>query len=178
MIVLSYGAAFTIRAYMEYEEMHHWSRYHLFAHLGLVLIVCGGLPRGLLKGIDIIPPRLVDLALVCLVGVLLGTQCSRSGAIAGDPPEVAQQYRDLERVEKMDALCDKYDIDAATARQALPEFEVYGMEKRELNGHRLSGWDLLRGSRSPKPMSVEEALRIAQGEMTGLLRASPSCGHR
>ena len=45
LIVLSYETIYTVRAYFPYQGMHHWGRYHLYAHLGLVLVVCGGLPR-------------------------------------------------------------------------------------------------------------------------------------
>jgi hypothetical protein len=156
LIGTGYLLSFTARAYFPYETVHHWSRYQLFAHLGLVLFVCGGLPRGLLDRVNAARPRVIDMSAAGLFGVLLLTQCPRISCIAYDPTQAA----DLRRVERVDARCREHHIDAATARRALPEFEVFGMFGREVNGRPLSGWDLLRGSDDPQPMSVEEARRL------------------
>jgi hypothetical protein len=158
LIVTGYLLIFTARAYFPYEEVHHWSRYHLFAHLGLVLFVCGGLPRGLLDRVNATRPWVIDLSAACLVGLLLRSQYPRMASLQFDPAQSA----DLRRVEQVDARCREHHIDAATARQALPEFEVYGMFGRELNGRRLSGWDLLRGSDAPRSVTVEEARRLLE----------------
>jgi hypothetical protein len=37
------------------------------------------------------------------------------------------------------------------------------MWDEEIDGRRLSGWDLLRGSSEPRPMTVEEARRLLEG---------------
>jgi hypothetical protein len=33
---------------------------------------------------------------------------------------------------------------------------------REINGHPLSGWDLVRGRSDPRPMTVDEARRLLE----------------
>lgn len=153
LIVVSYWLIYTGRAYFEYEGMHHWGRYHLFAHLGLVLFVCGGLPRRFVTWLSTAPGLAIDLGVACLLVLLLLTQFPRASGVGYDP----QQYADLERVEGIDARCRKDHIAAATAKEALGEFEIDGMLGGEIDGRRLSGWDLLRGSNDPLPMTVEEA---------------------
>jgi hypothetical protein len=152
LIVLSYETIFTVRAYFEYEGMHHWGRYHLMAHLGLVLFLCGGIPRRVAAWVNAAPGWAIDERAAQLLILLLITQAPRMEAFDG----CAQQHADLERVEQVDARCRKHHIDAATAREALPEFEISRMSD-ELDGRPLSGWDLLRGSPDPRPMTAEEA---------------------
>jgi hypothetical protein len=155
LIVTSYLAIYTVRAYFPYEGMHHWGRYHLFAHLGLVFIVCGGLPRSFVAWVNAASPRALDVCAACLLGLLLLTQCPRARALYYG----AQQVADLERVQVIDDRCREEHIDAETARQALPEFEIRGMGG-DVDGRPLSAWDLLRGSNDPRPMTVEEARRL------------------
>src|SRR5262249_5634038 len=132
---------------------------HLFAHLGLVLVICGGLPPGLFRRAAAAAPRVVDAAAAgCLVLLVLG-QCPRAGGLPFEP----QQFADLRRIEAVDRRCREHRIDAPTPGRALPPFEVYGMFGRELNGVPLSGWDLLRGSDDPEPRTVEEARRLLEG---------------
>src|SRR5262249_29385512 len=152
-------AIYTVRAYFPYEGMHHWGRYHLFAHLGLVLIVCGGLPRRLVAWINGASPRVLDMGAACLLVLLLLTQLPRAGSLYYG----AGQAADLERVAAVDARCQKHHIDAATAREALPRFEVTGMGG-DVDGRPVSAWDLLRGSSDPRPMDVDEARRLLGNE--------------
>jgi hypothetical protein len=159
MIFASYEAIYTVRAYFSYEDVHDWGRYHLVPHLGLVLIVCGGLPRRVVAWVNAASPRAIDLGAACLLGLLLLTQCPRAGALYYG----AQQAADLERVAAVDARCREHHIDAATARQVLPAFEITGMSG-VIDGRPLSAWDLLRGSDDPRPMTVEEARRLLEGE--------------
>jgi hypothetical protein len=157
LIVLSYQTIFTVRAYFAYEGMHHWGRYHLWAHLGLVLIVCGGLPRRAVARVGAAPPWAIDVGAACLLGLLLLTQSPRSHSLY----DGAKQIAALEHVDAVDARCQQYHIDAAIAREALPPFEVAGMWG-EVAGHPLSPWDLLRGSSDPRPMTVEEARQLLE----------------
>jgi hypothetical protein len=159
IIVSSYMAIYTVRAYFEYEEMHHWSRYHLFAHLGLVLFLCGVLPRRLVAWVDSASPRMIDLGAACFLVLLFVTQVPRAKGLYYNP----QQYADLERVEDVDVFCRKHGIAAATAREALPEFKISGMSG-EVDGRPPSGWDMLRGSSDPQPMTVEEARDLLKGK--------------
>jgi hypothetical protein len=163
-ILLSDEAIFTVRAYFPYEDIHSASRYQLFAHLGLVLFICGGLPRPFIKAVNTTPLRLLDLAAVVLLGFLLWTQWPQAGESAGTPPQSAAQYGDLDRVQKMDERCDEHHIDRTTARQALPEWAVYGTGRREWYGRLISGWDLLRGSREPQAMTIDEARELLKEE--------------
>jgi hypothetical protein len=152
LIAASYETIYTVRAYFQYKGMHHWGRYHLFAHLGLVLFFCGGLPRRVVAAVNAAPGWAIDVGAACLLVLLIVTQSPRMQAF----PSHAEQYIDLKRVERIDARCREHHIDAATARQALPAFEIAGMGG-EIDGRPLSGWDLLRGSPDPRPMTADEA---------------------
>ena len=152
LIAASYEMIYTVRSYFEYKGMHHWGRYHLFAHLGLVLFVCGGLPRRFVAWVSAAPRWVIDPGAACLLALLVVTQSPRMQSFSGH----TQQFADLQRVERIDALCREHHVDAATARQALPAFEIYWMGG-EIDGRPLSAWDLLRGSSDPRPMTVEEA---------------------
>jgi hypothetical protein len=50
MILSSYLLVYSARSGWEYEQMREWTRYNLLPHLGLVLFLCGGLPRWLDRG--------------------------------------------------------------------------------------------------------------------------------
>jgi hypothetical protein len=143
--------------------MHHWGRYHLLSHLGLVLFACGGLPERFVDRVNAAPAWAINVGAASLLGLLLVTQGLRIGTTCYDK----QQAVDLDRVEKVDALCRRHGIDAVTAREALPPFEISGMEGREIDGRPLSGWDLLRGSRDPHPMTVSEARRLLEAGAAG-----------
>ena len=155
MIVGSYLLIFTARANKDYEDMHHWSRYQLYPHLGLVLIVCGGLPRRWYP---------VSLAAIphCKAAVFLGVVVLVQLASPFYFHENTQQLKDIRRIEEVDARCRRFHIDAATARTVLPEpFLISGCEKDQtVNGRTLSGWDFLRGSDDPQPVAVEDARRM------------------
>jgi hypothetical protein len=117
------------------------------------------MPQGLVNRVNAASPRSIDIGAACLLALLLLTQCPGAGWIYGS----AQQYVELERVERIDDRCRKYHIDAATARQALPRFDLTGMGG-EIDGRALSGWDLLRGSDTPKPVTIDKARRLLTGD--------------
>jgi hypothetical protein len=221
--------------------MHSWSRYHLFAHAGLVLFVCGGLTpqpgaerlaarrrwlggawiagvgmllltsavllvRGLVHASEGHYPyielaerssfsRFAQAGLAVLFAGLwaLGSMSaprpgtSRGGWLApvlamnfllllvlsqlprydGFPDTDSlllrrQQRVDLERIERVDALCRAQHIGADTARAVLKPFDPEGCYGRVVNGHVLSGWDFLRGSDDPRA-TAEEARRAVEG---------------
>jgi hypothetical protein len=154
-IIASYLGVYAVRSYFDYEGMHHWQRYQLFPHLGLVLIVCGGLPRRVVSRVNASRPRAIDTGAACLLGLLLLTQLPRAHALYYG----SRQTADLERVDEVEARCLQHHIGAATARQALPDFQVAGMGAN-VEGRPISAWDLLRGSPDPRPMAVEEAKRL------------------
>jgi hypothetical protein len=158
-IFFSYVIIFTVRAYLPYEEVHHWGRYHLFAHLGLVVFFCGGWPlRRFLAhpevgGVHIGTGGRFDLL---AAGALLLFTLAQVPFTGGGRDDLSQR-KDLRRVERVDALCREHHIDAETARAALSYFCPAGCGERDVNGQPISGWDLLRGSPDPRPVSVEEA---------------------
>jgi hypothetical protein len=156
----SYLLIFTARAYFPYEGMHHWGRYHLYAHLGLVLYLCGAWPgRRCAAFLDARPDWVVPAAAALLLGALLYIQWEGADGLSYDP----QQAEDLHCIDAVDDRCRRYHIDAATAREALPPFCVAGSGAREVNGHVLTGWDFLRGSPNPRPMPVAQARRLLHG---------------
>jgi hypothetical protein len=158
IIFSSYLLIYTARAYLEYEDMRFWGRYHLFAHLGLVLFISGGWPTQDSEGSPLIWQ--IDL-FAGLVVLLMLTQFPRAyfGRTAYREAS-GYQLVQLRRIEEVDERCQRYHIEAGTARKALPYFDVYGCNEREINGHRISGWDFLQGSDDPRTISVEEARRL------------------
>jgi hypothetical protein len=150
-IFSSYLLVYTARAGWDYDDYDFstptWGRYHLLPQLGLSLYVVGGLTAGtLLIGRQ---ARRIGILLACLVALHL-------------PRVVIQHYyRDstaqqatLRRIEQTDAHCRALGIDAATAKAALGWLEVPDGSSKE------NGWDFLRGSDSPRPLSTEEARRL------------------
>jgi hypothetical protein len=146
--------------------MHTWTRYHLFPQLGLTLFVCGGLPRweGRLWHLDPagVLSRRQAWGVGLLIAVLFLVQLPRGvlGARYWDS-ESADQLRVLREVDAMDARCRRLHIDRETALQALPRLEVPSSWGRE------NGWEFLRGSPDPSPVTVEEARRMLQGPEEG-----------
>lgn len=151
---------YSARAQWSYaNQMHAWTRYHLFPHLGLVLFICGGLPSlaGRWFTLDL-SGRLSDrqmLGLVSLIAVL--TICHWPNVVVHhdyDP----QQQAVLQRVERMDARCQAHGISAATAREAL------GFLKMPMCYEKENAWEFLHGSPTPRNLSVEEARRLLSEE--------------
>jgi hypothetical protein len=146
--------------------MHTWTRYHLFPQLGLALFVCGGLPRwqGRLWRLD--PAGVLSWrqagGLGLLLAVLFLVHLPRGviGARYWDS-DSAEQRQVLRQVDEMDARCRRLHIDRETALQALPFLELPSSWKL------VSGWELLRGSPDPAPVTVEEARRLLEGPGEG-----------
>jgi hypothetical protein len=63
----------------------------------------------------------------------------------------AQQSADLRRIEAMDMLCRRHQIDAAVAREVLEPFHIVA------SGETMNAWELLRGSSEPRPHSLDDA---------------------
>jgi hypothetical protein len=142
--------------------MHTWSRYHLLPQLGLVLFVCGGLPRGQGRWFCLSPAGGLSFrqfqVLTVLTGALFVVQLPR-GMIGADywTSEAAEQREVLRQIDAMDARCRQLHVGRDTAVAALPRREVPS------SWGRVNGWQLLRGSADPRPMSVEEARRLLEG---------------
>jgi hypothetical protein len=147
-------AANGARADWSYERsVHNWTRYHLFPHLGLVLFIVGGLPR-LMGGVFSLSvtsdlSRRQVRALGGLLALLTSCHWPRTHWQHFAVP--LEQKAMLERIERVDAVCRIERIDGATARAAL------GFDHLPLGYDRNNAWELLRGSPSPVPVSVEAA---------------------
>ncbi len=158
-IFAGYGLVYSARADWGYDGVMNrpnWSRYHLLPQLGLALIAAGGL-TGRLPAEEGLSRRRAR-ALLLLIALLFVTQLPRILLTSwGDGYD--EQAAALRRVEEVDALCRRYRIDAATARRALPFFEIPGSYARE------NGWEFLRGSADPDPsVTPEEARRLLSGD--------------
>jgi hypothetical protein len=161
MILCNYWLIFSARANWGYggglATNPSSGRYHLAPQLGLVLVVCGGLPgragRWFRPAADGRLTRGQFRALLLLIGICFVSQAPRGAlCVFGYDPGQAEGIRALEAV---DARCREHHIDAATARAALPPIRVPGCS--------WDGREFLRGSDDPRPVDVEEARRLLQG---------------
>ena len=129
-----------------------WSRYHLQPQLGLVLLVCGGLPAWEGRWFRLDPSgRLTPgqaRALAWMLGLCSLIQAPR-GAI-GYYPDNPQQAQTLARIERVSAFCREHRISAEAARA---ELGVLAMPESTTS---VNGWELLRGSDRPENWSPEE----------------------
>jgi hypothetical protein len=156
MILLSYLLIYSARSEWPYDQVSRWSRYQLMPHMGLVLFVCGCLPRWdptrqaeQIEGKVRWAPFLITGLFVALFLLQLARarECSQ---LKGDHE---QQGQELRRIEEMDHRCRENHIDAATARLVLEPFLL-------ATGGTTNAWELLRGSNDPRPLPVEEARRL------------------
>lgn len=159
LILVSYWLTYSARSLWSYQgQAHAWTRYHVMPQLGLVLFLCGGLPRWQhrwkleLSGTLSRRPVLI---LAGLLAVLFAMNLPRSVALT--PCVEPGQAEMLQRVAAVDARCRQYHIDADTARRALDRLPVPGWEEIDQEAN---GWVFLRGSDSPRPVSVAEARRL------------------
>jgi hypothetical protein len=156
LIASNYLMVYSARAEWPYDGLMYkpsWSRYHLLPQLGLVLFVVGGLPGrrlGLADGERLTRRQARFLygliVLLCLVNLPRG--------IFGRWTYWPEQIAVLRHIKEMDARCREHHVSAETARAALGELEVPGCDGRE------NGWEFLRGSDEPQPLTVEEARRL------------------
>jgi hypothetical protein len=151
-ILPSYLLIYASRAPRNYTELACWSRYQLFAHLGLVLFILAGLPRWHERLVQSTEPAVVRRRRFWLtfgLGILFLAQLPWCMFL-----EAPGQMADLRRIEEMDARCREYHIDAATARAVLPYWVV------SCSSDLVNGWEFLRGSDEPRPMNREEVERL------------------
>jgi hypothetical protein len=157
-ILVSYVLTYSARAEWPYHQLRTWTRYHVFPHLGLVLFICGGLPRWqrwLLQ--DWTAPAahwrrfVLCLVLARICELIFIVQMPRSlFSVTGN----SQQQRELQRIAAVDARCRELGISAETARQALPPFKLWSCDEE------ISPWEFLHGSPDPRPISVEQARQL------------------
>jgi hypothetical protein len=155
-IYASYLLIYSARAQWPYKQISVWTRYQLYAHLGLVLILSAGLPLWQNWFRDWTAAgagrRRWITCLVVVVYFIAQVPRSVADAASYDP----QQQSDLEYIERVDAICRKHRISVDTARAALKNlgmgsFQIAG------SGETDNGWNFLWGSPDPLPLSVEEA---------------------
>jgi hypothetical protein len=166
-ILVSYVLIYSARSLWSYEQMSGWGRYQLFPHVGLVLMICGGLPA-LHDWLSAEGPEIVVPARILIGRLLLGLgfvllllcQTPRSWSYFFDdyyrnlaPPQLA----DLQLVEQIDDFCREQGISADVARQALPPFRIAGASDNARDA-----WLFLHGSAEPRPLTVTEAEQLLQ----------------
>ncbi len=138
-----------------------WSRYHLQPQLGLVLLVCGGLPAwdGRWFRLDAAGRLTVGqaralaglLALCLLIHAPRGVLCYY--------PDNPKQAQTLRRIERVSAFCRAHHISAEAARR---ELGVLAMPESTTV---VNGWEFLRGSDDPKdpsPVEIRELHETAR----------------
>jgi hypothetical protein len=139
----SYALIYGARWSWGYEQTVGWTRYQVFAQLGLVLFLAAGLPRweGRLASLR---PRAWLLALLAL----WLTQLPRAWRF---PLHYrAEQRAQLRRVDAVDARCRQHRISAAQACAALEPLTMAGGSEED------NAWNLLRGSSDPRPVEPAE----------------------
>jgi hypothetical protein len=148
LIFGSYLLIYSGRAMWNYDNVGmftpSWSRYHLQPQLGLVLLICGGLPawEGRWFRLDASGRLALLLGLCFLIQVPRGLLCY----YAPNP----QQAATLRLIERTSAFCIAHHISAEAARRELSELKM--PESNTI----VNGWDFLRGSDDPKDWSREE----------------------
>jgi hypothetical protein len=156
-ILVNYVLIYSARSGWTYEQMYHWSRYHLLPQLGLVLFLCGGLPRWQGRWFHLDPAGRLSRRQVWALGLL-----TAGLFVLHLPRSVAGGYHDpnqlavLRHIEAVDARCREHHIAAATARAVLGRLDVPCMSRGD------NGWDFLRGSATPRPIRHAEARRLLQ----------------
>jgi len=153
IILVSYVLIFSARAAWPYHQVNTWTRYHLFPHLGLTLILCAGLPRWeswLLGGRE---GRLSRRSMLVLVGgfvVLLMAQVPRGLGTIWSP----EQGKDLEYIGEADEFCKEQGISGAMARQVLEPWVIWA------SSDKVNAWEFLEGSAQPRVTDPAKARRL------------------
>jgi hypothetical protein len=147
---------YSARAAWSYSQVSSWSRYNLFPQLGMALIVCGGLRRGLDRETPPNQPARLSRKQLGRIGWLLLVLfvLQLPHGIIGSPEYEPRQREVFQMVEDMDARCRAYHISAATARRVLDKVVMPGGSDGD------NAWYFLRGSDDPRPLSDEEARRL------------------
>jgi hypothetical protein len=155
-ILFNYLLIYSFRSGWSYEGIRAWNRYQLLPHLGLTLVLAGGLPAWLGRRggcPDSVLSRRQALSVCLLAGALFAIQLPWG---LGCPfnTDHATQMPALRRVEEIGARCRMHRIAAATAHEALGRLDL------PYDDGTGNGWKFLRGSDDPLPFSVDEARRL------------------
>jgi hypothetical protein len=165
LILVSYVLIYSARSAWGYELVSRWTRYHLFPHLGLVLVLCAGLPHFrhwlVPDGDEAEVSSRVWTGWTVVLGVflvLLLCQLPR-GWSAGYADAYPRQPADLAYVEQMDNFCRANRISAATAQKVLRDmYPYYRIDGASDNAK--DPWLFLRGSADPVPLSDKQAREL------------------
>jgi hypothetical protein len=153
-VFTSYLLIYSARADWGYAQVSSWGRYQLFAQLGLGLFVCGGLPSLRFFQVEGRLSRTQFTRLAMALAILFLIQLPRSLIQQIYQSQGAsEQQAFLRRIEEKDAQCRQHRIDAETARAALEPLKIPDNEKE-------NGWDFLRGSDDPRPITIKEARHL------------------
>jgi len=166
MIGLSYWLVYSARATWQYDGVMNqpaWGRYHLLPQLGLAMLVTAGLPRLKDRWFSLDVGGRISLlqawALAGTIGVLFFIQLPR-GMLAHRWYDPEPQQKVLRQIEEVDLRCREHHISADAARSALGWLEI------PFCGNRKNGWDLLRGSDTPQPLTQAPIRRLVSPEIS------------
>ncbi|HEV3146578.1 MAG TPA: hypothetical protein VGZ47_22005 [Gemmataceae bacterium] len=152
-ILTSYLLIYSARAGWEYSQIRHWSRYNIFAQLGLALIVCNGSKRfPALDRTGRLSRR--EMAIIAWLAAILFAINLPRGYI-GTPAADLEQAKVFQRLDEIEARCRAHHISAADARKVLDQMEMPG-------GGCDNPWRFLRGSDDPVPHTEAETRRLLQ----------------
>jgi hypothetical protein len=167
MIGLGYWLVYSARATWDYEGVMNqpvWGRYHLLPQLGLAMLVTAVMPPLKDRWFSIDTGGSISgrqaLALAGIIGVLFLVQLPR-GILAHRWYDPEPQQEVLRQIEEVDGRCREHHISANAAHSVL------GWLRIPFCGDRKNGWDLLRGSDTPQPITQEEVRRLLSPGMSG-----------
>ena len=167
LILGSYLLIYSGRAMLDYDRSGlytaTWCRYHLQPQLGLVLLVCGGLPAwdGRWFRLDAAGrlTRGQARALACLLAVCFLIQAPRG--LFCYYPSNPRQALTLDLIDRADAFCKERHISAETARQDMATLRIFRMPESSTV---IDGWEFLRGSDEPQDWTPEEVRAMMEAE--------------
>ncbi len=139
------------RANWEYEGFAEkyvvgWTRYQLYPHLGLTLMLLAGLPRW--------EERLLRMNRRWLLLLGLMVLCHGYRAMPWD--YIPDQAHLLHKIQQVDERARRHRIGREAAIRALSETGLEPDFKEALN----NAWHLLRGSDDPRPMEAEKIRKL------------------
>jgi hypothetical protein len=149
--LLVYGA----RADWSYvKETRQWTRYHLFPHFGLVLALIGGLPAFALEQTALKGNRLSYTQAGGLMLLMVALSIAHAPRTARPHVHIDKASEVLLLMDRIEEACRRYGIAGDTARAAL------GFRQLPFGYPGYNAWELVRGSGTPRAISVRDAAAI------------------
>jgi hypothetical protein len=160
IILASDLLVYSARADWNYaQQVHRWTRYHLFPHFGLALAFVAGLPAFANRLFTPLPDaRLSYRQVAGLVVSIVLLAAIHASTTSGSHIHIAESTELMRQMDRVQAAC-RSGIASDVARQAL------GFRQLPVGYRGDNAWELLRCSDHPRPISVEDAavvLRAAQ----------------